>query len=92
MDLTAFRARRPEFANIADETITAALADAVKRLSVEVLGDRYDEAHMWLTAHLLASAPWGYQARLQGGPQGATVYSAALDQIVSECGAGYGVT
>ena len=92
LDLAGFRARRPEFQNIADETIEAGLADALNRLSVEVFGDRFNEAHMWLTAHLLASAPWGFAARLQGTQTGATVYSASLDQLVREVGAGYGVT
>lgn len=91
LDLATFRTRRPEFASIADATITAALADALKRMSVPAFGDKADEAQMWLAAHLMAQAPWGYPARLQGRTDGATVYSAAFDQLVRENGAGYGI-
>lgn len=92
MDLAGFRERRPEFANIADAQITAALADAAGRLASALLGAVYDEAQMWLAAHLLAQAPWGYAARLQGTTDGSTVYSQAYQRIVNERGAGYGAT
>jgi hypothetical protein len=72
--------------------ITVKLADAVKRLSPAVFGDRYDEAQAHLTAHLLAGgAPWGVAARLKEG-KGATVYSAQLDDLITEVAAGFGVT
>lgn len=72
--------------------ITVKLADAVKRLSVPVFGDKYDEAHGYLTAHSLAGgAPWGVAARLKEG-NGATCYSAQLDTLIEEVAAGYGVT
>lgn len=92
VDLAAFRVRCPEFKGVADELITIKLADAAKRLSPAVFGVRYDEAHASLTAHLLAGgAPWGVAARLKEGT-GATVYSAALDTMITECAAGFGVT
>lgn len=92
MNLTSFRARRPEFVNIPDATIQAALDDAALRLSPALLGTSFDEAHMWFAAHLLAQAPWGYAARLKGTEDGSTVYSQAYQRIVNERGAGYGVT
>lgn len=92
LDLAAFRVRHPEFAGVVDGLITIKLADAVKRLSPAVFGTRYDEAHGHLTAHLLAGgAPWGAAARLKDGT-GGTVYSASLDQLITEVAAGYGVT
>ena len=92
LDLAAFRARHPEFQNVAGALLQTKLDDAWKRISPAVFGNRVDEAHGWMAAHLAASAPWGYQARLQGTTDGSTVYSAAFDALVRECGAGFGVT
>lgn len=92
LDEAAFRLRYPEFKGVASGLITVKLADAVKRLSPAVFGAKYDEAHGCLTAHLLAGgAPWGVAARLKDG-SGATCYSAALDVLIAECAAGFGVT
>lgn len=92
LDEAAFRVRHPEFKGVDSGLITVKLADAVKRLSPAVFGARYDEAHGFLTAHLLAGgAPWGVAARLKDG-SGATVYSAALDTMITEVAAGYGIT
>jgi len=92
LNLAAFRVRHPEFKGVHDDLITIKLADAVKRLSPAVFGDRYDEAHGHLTAHMLAGgAPWGAAARLKDG-LGSTVYSSQLDQLIVEVAAGYGVT
>lgn len=92
LDLAGFRVRFPEFKAVANDYLTAKLTDAYARLSPAVFGARENEAHAWLAAHLAASAPWGYQARLQGRDDGATVYSEQFDQLVRECGAGFGVT
>ncbi len=92
LDESGFRDRNPEFKGVASGLIVIKLADAVKRLSPAVFGDRYDEAHGYLTAHLLAGgAPWGVAARLKDG-SGSTCYSASLDQLVREVSAGFGVT
>ncbi len=92
LDVAAFRVRHPEFKGVDSGLITVKLADAVKRLSPAVFGTRYDEAHGNLTAHLLAGgAPWGVAARLKDG-SGQTCYSAALDTMITEVAAGYGVT
>ena len=92
LDLSTFRARHPEFANVADGLITIALADAWRRVSPAVYGTQIDRAHALTTAHDLASAPWGYQARLEGTKDGSTVYSGALQRLIEEVGAGFGVT
>lgn len=92
LDVAAFRVRHPEFKGVDSGLITVKLADAVKRLSPAVFGNRYDEAHGNLTAHLLAGgAPWGVAARLKDG-SGKTCYSAALDDMITEVAAGFGVT
>jgi len=92
LDVAAFRLRCPEFKGVDSGLITIKLADAVKRLSPAVFGDRYDEAHAHMTAHILAGgAPWGTAARLKPGA-GGTCYSASLDDLITECAAGFGVT
>lgn len=92
IDLAGFRVRFPEFKAVAGTYLEAKISDAAARFSPAVFGARASEAHAWLSAHLAASAPWGYQARLQGRDDGATVYSEQFDQLVRECAAGFGVT
>lgn len=92
LDLAGFRARFPEFKAVADSYLQAKLDDAALRLSPAVFGARINEAHGWLAAHLAASAPWGYQARLEATKDGSTTYSAAYDKLAQEVGYGFGVT
>ncbi len=92
LDLTQFRARFPEFASVDSTLLQSKLDDARARVSEAVFGARANEAHGWLAAHLAASAPWGYQARLEGTRDGSTVYSAAFDKLAREVGYGFGVT
>jgi uncharacterized protein DUF4054 len=88
----AFRGRYPEFEGVADSLIDTCLADALNGISQAVFGARADEAQACLTAHLLAGGrPWGVAARLKEG-NGATVYSRALDDLITIKAAGYGVT
>ncbi len=92
IELAGFRVRFPEFKAVDDGYLEAKITDASERLSPAVFGARTNEAHAWLSAHLAASAPWGYQARLQGRDDGSTVYSEQFNQLVRECAAGFGVT
>lgn len=95
LDEAGFRVRHPEFKGASSGLVTIKLADAVKRLSVELLGSSYDEAHGWLTAHLLATTPWGMAARIDpklASTPGETIYSVALKQLQLEAGAGVGTT
>ncbi len=92
LNLAGFRTRFPEFKAVDGTYLDAKISDASARVSPAVFGARLDEAHAWLAAHLAASAPWGYQARLQGRDDGATIYSEQFTLLVRECGAGYGIT
>jgi hypothetical protein len=86
LDLSAFRVLHPEFAAVQDDTIEAKLAAAELRTDAEVFGDLTDEAHGWLTAHLLAASPAGREALLKGGKEaGATRYSAERDRLENIC-------
>ena len=97
--LADFRVRHPEFKGASDALVTIKLADALLRLSPGLFGASFNEAHGWLTAHLLATTPWGMAARLDakaavllGAKPGATIYSLELQRLALEAGAGIGVT
>src|SRR6187549_1571859 len=95
LDEAAFRVRHPEFKGAGSALVVIKLADALKRLSPGLFGDRFDEAHGWLTAHLLATTPWGMAARVDpklSVTPGATIYSLELKKLAYEAGAGIGVT
>jgi hypothetical protein len=99
LDETAFRVRHPEFKGASSALVTVKLADALKRLSPGLFGTSFDEAHGWLTAHLLATTPWGMAARIDpklalmtGAKPGSTIYSLELQKLALEAGAGIGVT
>jgi hypothetical protein len=99
LDEAAFRGRHPEFKGASSGLVQVKLADALKRLSPGLFGDSFDEAHGWLTAHLLATTPWGMAARLDpkaalmsGAKPGSTIYSLELRRLSLEAGAGIGAT
>jgi hypothetical protein len=66
LTISEFRERKAEFNAVSNAKVQAALDDAEARTDAEVFGDLTDEAHMWLTAHLLAADPVGREARLKG--------------------------
>lgn len=99
LDETAFRVRHPEFKGASSALVQVKLADALLRLSPGLFAASFDEAHGWLTAHLLATTPWGMAARLDpkaaamsGAKPGSTIYSLELGRLAYEAGAGIGVT
>jgi hypothetical protein len=66
MDLAAFRTSFPEFAATLDATVEAKLAEAARRVDARVFGDKESDAVGYLAAHLIATAPGGQHARLEG--------------------------
>lgn len=75
MDLSTFRARYPEFANVDDALVTSHLADAEEHVDTSLWGDRYDAGHGLYAAHLLSISPMGQGARL-AADKGASTYLA----------------
>lgn len=61
---TTIQDRFPEFANTDSDLITAAIANAVDQINEDVWGDKTDQGVTWLTAHFLATSPFGEPARL----------------------------
>ncbi len=84
---TTFKAIYTEFANTPDATVTDALASAVAKNDLRVLGDSYDQAVALYAAHLLSIAPGGQQARLQKNSL-ETTYSAQWKDLARSCAGG----
>ena len=66
LNLAAFRVRFPAFSETGDTTVQAALDQAALRTDTVVFDTLTDDAHGYLTAHLLSAAPDGQPARLKG--------------------------
>lgn len=87
MDLTTFRASFPEFAATPDETVEAKLAEADRRVDARVFGDKADDAVGYLTAHLLATSPFGQHARLEDKSE-ETIYLQEWRRLARSCAGG----
>lgn len=88
MDLSTFRTEYPEFHTAADVLVTPWLARASLQLDADLCGDRYDEVHGLLTAHLLALSPHGKNQRLiiKGTPS--SIYWSRFENVRIEITAG----
>jgi hypothetical protein len=78
--LATFRTMFPELATAPDALVNQFLSVASNAIDVDVFGDRFDEAHGYLTAHLLCLSPYGKNARLQSD-KGGTTYGTRFEQI-----------
>lgn len=64
MNLAAFQAAFPEFANVDTGLIQAKLDQAATCVGADVWGAKYDTGHGYMAAHLLATSPIGQDSRL----------------------------
>lgn len=74
MDLATFRAQHPEFDMTADSAVEIALDDAATQMDPDVYRTKYDMAHGLLTAHILATSPLGFSARLGDAMGDTSIY------------------
>lgn len=83
---SAFRTLYSEFDRVEDATVDAKLAEAEDRLSEDYFGDRFDNAHGLMTAHLIAISPAGRQARLdpKKAEGNTTTYQRELGELLKE--------
>jgi hypothetical protein len=86
-----FLERAPEWRTAKAARITAALAAAEKRTDPSVFGTLTDDAHFYLTAHLLAVSPTGKAARLDGASF-RTLYLDERERIEREAAAALSVS
>lgn len=84
---TTFRARWPEFDGVADNVVSAALADAARGVDARLFGTRTDLAVGLRAAHLLAISPYGQQARLESDKSD-TTYRAEYLRMAREVAGG----
>jgi len=90
VDFASFRNRRPEFATTSNVVVQAALNDAAAQMNQIVWGELYDEAHMWLAAHLIALGPSGHDARNEANPSTGTTYKTQYDDLIPKAVSCYG--
>lgn len=76
--VSGFLARFPEFGEdrAPADLIASCLAEASRHVSTETWGDRADDGVLYWAAHLLATSPWGQQARLD--PDKSSTYETAF--------------
>lgn len=86
----SFRTARPEFRNLPDELVQAALDEAVLCVDGAVWGERTDMGVSYRAAHLLALSPHGKGARLiTRGNEGDTLYNREFRRLQRIVGSGY---
>ena len=88
----SFKAARPEFRQLTDTQVQAALDEAALLVDTEVWGDRTDMGVSYRAAHLLALSPHGKAARLiTRGNEGDTLYNREFRRLQRVVGSGYRV-
>jgi hypothetical protein len=80
MDLPNFRLTFPELNTASDVLVTRFLASSARSIDEDLYGDRYDDAHGFLAAHLLCLSPYGKNARLVSD-SGKTTYGTRYEEI-----------
>jgi hypothetical protein len=86
-DLASFLVRFPEFQRVPAPQIAAHLGDAALEVNPDLFGTKVDVAIYYLTAHKLATSPWGMTARLVD-PELATVYKTHFDNLLAQSAPG----
>lgn len=85
MALADFRARYPEFRTATDTYVQVVLDEASRRVSPATFGDRTNDAHGLLAAHLLVDAPYGRSQRLEAAGGAETEPGgSAMDRYIAE--------
>jgi hypothetical protein len=74
VSVQSFKNAFSEYRKADDAEVQAKLNFARQRIDETVWGDKYDQGVMYLTAHLLAVAPAGQNAKLKPENAGNTIY------------------
>lgn len=74
LDLSSFRTRFPEFITAPDPLVSAHLARAEARIDPDVWGDKTNDGHGYLTAHMLSLSQSGQMARVDAKDGTRTLY------------------
>lgn len=87
-DIDTFLVQFPEFVGVPTGSIGAMLDAAALETDSAVWGAKYDQGRYYLTAHKLASSPYGQNARL-AAKDGTTTYERHLDTLKSQVTIGF---
>ena len=87
-DLTSWRAAYPEFRGVSDGTCQAKLDEAALQVDPGVWGAKAGAGHGLLAAHLLASSPFGQNAKMSSVDAG-TTYLANFKRMVLMVSSGF---
>ena len=76
---TTFLARFPEFNNLEASVVTATIQESERQNDSDIWGDQYDDAVLYMTAHLLAARTQaiGQQVGVAGAARGNKYVGAA---------------
>lgn len=91
MDLPTFRTQFPEFKGVSDSVVSAWLAAAALEIDISLWGMKADQGQGLLTAHKLATSPFGQSARMVA-KDGTTTYWFNYQKLVRQVSSGYRVT
>lgn len=80
----------PEFANTNAALVESRIAQAEARIDAAVWGARAADGVLYLAAHLLATSPYGQQARLSS-KDGSSTYLVEYVRLQREVAAGFRV-
>jgi hypothetical protein len=86
LSTATFKSLWPEFVKIPDDFIQSRLDQAAARINPEIWADKTDMGHGYLTAHLLATSPYGQNARLVSD-KGETTYNREYVRLQAEVAA-----
>lgn len=95
LSLAVFRARYPEFVDAGgggapgDAFVQAKLNEAERRVDSTVWGDKAEDGHGLLTAHLITMSPYGRDARLTIGGVATSTYKVEFDSQGDLVGGAY---
>lgn len=78
--LSDFRARFPEFAKTSDALIQSQMDGAALECNEDSYGNLYSEAVLYLTAHRIASSPYGQTSRSKDAGK-TTTYQINFERI-----------
>ena len=91
VDVAAFKARFPQFADVDAVLVDQVLLEAQRRVPPTCLGDRYADAHLYLSAHVLTMTGASHGEGVSTVKAGsASISYAVADGINSLKSTGYG--
>ncbi len=90
MILATFRVQFPEFKGVTDALVQAMLDASLLEIDAFIWGAKADQGQAYLTAHKLATSPFGQNARMVS-KNGETTYEKNYRTLIRQVSSGYRV-